>query len=115
MRIPFSRFLYVGGNSENREKNTNSPDAASPSKVIRNVLFVFLAEAVGLSFTKNRFQSVEDAAEMVLNDEAKIVTSRPTSEAVSFPENFEPSGNLTNTDALYVQDSFILIPMVSCF
>ena len=59
--MPFSLFLYVGGNSENSEKNTVCPAAASPSSVIWNVLFVFGAEDRGFNFTKNWVQFVAEA------------------------------------------------------
>lgn len=94
MRMPFSRFLYVGGNNENSEKNTVSSDADSPSKVMRNVLLVFEAEEAGLSFTENCVQFADAVAEMSCDAEPKAVPSEPTREAVRFPENVEFSGNL---------------------
>lgn len=110
-RIPFGLFLNVGGNRENSEKKMVSPEAASPSRVMVNELFVFAALDVGLSVTKNLVQLVAEAPETSWEDEASTVPSSATSDAVRLPLKVEPSANLKLTEALYVQDSSTLIPI----
>lgn len=57
-RIPFGRFLKVGGKSENIAKLIVCPEAAAPSTVTVNRLVRALAEVVGVMVTVICFQVV---------------------------------------------------------
>ena len=92
--------MKVGGNSENSEKKTVSPAADAPSRVTVNVLLTPEALAVGLRVTKNSFQSVESAPDTLEEEDARVVPSPETKDAVSLPLNVDPCANLKLKDAL---------------
>ena len=93
-RIPLGLFLNVGGKRENREKNAVSPAALSPSKVTLKVLLVSLADAVGLSCTKNSVQLVAVDACALREADARTAPLLEISEAVKLPLKVDPSANL---------------------
>lgn len=82
--------MKVGGKSENREKKTVWPAAVLPSIVTLKVLFVLLADFVGVMRTKNCVHSVVVAALACVEAVAKTAPLASTRDAVRLPENFEP-------------------------
>jgi hypothetical protein len=57
-RIPFARFLNVGGNKENMAKLIVCPDAEAPSKVTVKRFVRALAEVLGVKVTMTCFHAV---------------------------------------------------------
>ena len=102
--------MNVGGKSENIAKWIVSPAASLPSNVTVNVLLVFGAVFEGFKCTKNSVHFVDEAPRTFKELDAKVVPSSPTRDAVNFPLNLDPEGNLKKNDALYVHDSCTLIP-----
>lgn len=98
-RIPFGLFLNVGGNKENIAKKAVSPAAFLPSRVTWKVLFVSVADAVGLSCAENCFQVVAVFACALIELEASTFPLLDTSEAVSFPLKVEFGENLKKKEA----------------
>lgn len=92
-RIPFGRFLNVGGNREKREKNIVWPEAAAPSTVTVKTLAVFGAEAVGLNDTDTWVQTL-GAAVTAIVPEARVDPVLDLSATVKGPLKVDPGDSL---------------------
>ena len=84
IRIPFGRFLHVGGNRENRPKKMVDPLASIASTVNVNTLSVSRAVLFGTSWKVNFFQSSEIPFRDV---EAKVLPEVDLSDTVIAPLN----------------------------
>ena len=92
-RIPFGRFLKVGGNRENKEKYRVSPDADAPSTVTVKVLFVVSGEEVGFKGTVTCVQTFSTPVTGTEAD-AKRCPLIDSSATVMAPLKFEPVGSI---------------------
>lgn len=92
-RMPFALPLYVGGKRLSSAKFRVSPDAAVPSSVTANVLFVSSPLTVGVNVVFSWVQFVPTWAPDMLNEaEARMAPEELWSEMFRGPEKAELLG-----------------------